>query len=197
VGGVATALLGCSAALEPVGVAPIKPTFAAQNAISQYDTNGDQHLSVDELANCTALHNVFGRYDRNADGQISQDELAARFEMWASGGLGVSTLACRVTWKGRPLSGAEVKLVAEHFFDGAIQPAAGTTDASGTALLAIDGLHLPADLQNLRGVQQGLYRVEITHPEIEIPTKYNTRSTLGKEVSFESGENLIFFTLVD
>ena len=52
----------------------------------------------------------------------------------------------------------------------------------------MDTQHLPSDLGNLRGVQQGLFKVQITHPKIKIPEKYNTKSMLGKEVSAETGE---------
>lgn len=76
-----------------------------------------------------------------------------------------------------------------------IQPADGTTSDNGTALLAIDKSNLPADLQNLRGVQQGMYRVEITHPAVAIPAKYNSVTTLGVEVSFETGRNIVTFAL--
>ena len=45
----------------------------------------------------------------------------------------------------------------------------------------------------LQGVQQGLFRVEITHPTVTIPAKYNIETKLGKEVSFELGENVMRF----
>ena len=94
-----------------------------------------------------------------------------------------------------PLAGAEVSLIPEECFAGALQPASGTTDESGIAVLSIDAAFLPADAKSVQGVQQGLFRIEIDHPEVEIPAKYNTNTRLGKEVSFETGENIITFTL--
>ena len=35
-------------------------------------------------------------------------------------------------------------------------------------------------------MQPGLYRVEITHPTVTLPAKYNTETTLGREVSGDS-----------
>ena len=78
---------------------------------------------------------------------------------------------------------------------GAIQRATGTTDESGTAMLSVDAAHLPADAHNMRGVQQGLFRVQIHHSNVKIPSKYNTETELGREVSFETGENFITFSL--
>jgi hypothetical protein len=50
-------------------------------------------------------------------------------------------------------------------------------------------------LQRIKAVQQGLYRVEITHDSVTIPDKYNTATTLGLEVSFDSGGYLVSFDL--
>ena len=62
-------------------------------------------------------------------------------------------------------------------------------------MLSIDPSHLPADAHNMQGVQQGLFSVEITHPTVTIPPKYNVETQLGKEVSFELGENVMRFDL--
>jgi hypothetical protein len=192
----ASALLGCSRGPTAIKVPPIEPEAAAERALSLYDKNGDGQLAADELASCPALVDALKNHiDKNNDKRLSKEELTERFAMWAHGGVGLSYLNCRVTVGGRPLAGAQVKLVPEDFFDGVIQPAEGTTGSSGSARLAIDKSHLPADLQNFRGVQQGLYRVEITHQSMDIPAKYNKNSTLGLEVSFESGRNVVSFNL--
>jgi len=41
----------------------------------------------------------------------------------------------------------------------------------------------PADAPPRPLVQPGLYRVEITHPSITIPARYNVKTTLGLEVA--------------
>jgi hypothetical protein len=192
----ADALLGCSRGPTAIKVPPIKPEAAAEGALALYDKNGDGVLGADELASCPALVDALKNHiDTNNDQRLSKEELTERFAMWAHGGVGISYLVCRVTVAGRPLAGAQVKLVPESFFDGVVQPAEGTTGSSGSARLAIDKSNLPSDLQNFRGVQQGMYRVEITHENMEIPAKYNTGTTLGVEVSFESGRNVVAFNL--
>ena len=192
----AAAVVGCSRGPAAIEVPPIDSDAAAEGALSKYDKNSDGLLAADELTQCPALVDALkNRIDKNNDQRLSKEELAERFAMWANGGVGVSYLACRVTAGGRPLAGAQVKLVPESFFGDVIKPAEGTTGRSGTALLAIDKSNLPSDLQNLRGVQQGLYRVEITHQSMNIPAKYNTDTTLGIEVSFETGRNIVSFAL--
>lgn len=191
----AVLILGCSRGPTAVKVPPIKPAAAAEAAVLQYDKNGDGLLETSELSSSPALLDAMKHVDKNHDMHLSKEELAERFAMWVNGGVGASFLACRVTQGGRPLQGAHIRLVPEDFFDGAIQPAEGTTGKSGVALLSMDKSNLPADLQNLRAVQQGLYRVEITHQSVQIPAKYNTKSTLGLEVSFETGRNFVTFKL--
>lgn len=190
------AFVGCSRGPTAVKVPPIDPESAADGALALYDKNGDGQIAGDELTNWPALRDALkNNIDKNNDKLVSKDELIERFAMWAHGGVGISYLACRVTVGGRPLDGAEVKLIPESFFEDVIQPAHGTTGRSGTALLAIDKSFLPADLQNFSGVQQGFYRVEITHPSVNIPAKYNSDTRLGVEVSFDSGRNVVSFAL--
>lgn len=189
------AVVGCSSKPDRVKAPPIKPASAAEAILLQYDDDGDGQLSRDEFSDCPALEAAIGQYDKNGDQHISMEELTTRFSRWVESGLGVSSLACRVTMKGRPLVGAEIEFIPEACFEGAIQQATGTTDESGTAMLSVDVAHLPADAHNMRGVQQGLYRVRIHHADVKIPSKYNTETELGREVSFETGENFVTFSL--
>lgn len=187
--------VGCSGKPTGVDVPDIKPAEAAEAILAKYDSDSDGQLSRNELSNCPALSDALDRYDENADREISGDELTKRFTVWREGGLGISSLACRINFKGRPLEGAEISFIPETGFEDALQPAHGTTDDSGIAMLSIDASHMPADAHNMLGVQQGLFRVEITHPSVNIPAKYNAETELGKEVSFELGENVIRFSL--
>ncbi|MCA9269005.1 MAG: hypothetical protein KDA41_11070, partial [Planctomycetales bacterium] len=76
--------------------------------------------------------------------------------------------------------------VPEPFLANVIEPATGTTNASGMSAPAIDPSKLPSDMAGVKGVRAGFYRVEITHPTKKLPAKYNTETTLGLEVSNES-----------
>lgn len=189
--------VGCSSGPTPVEVPPIEPEKLADAAMETYDQDGDGLLTEAELVACPPLMNALKKpyVDTDKDKSLSRDELLERFSTWANSGIGVSYLSCRVTTRGRPLSGAVVKLIPDPLFTDVISPAEGTTDGRGTALLAMDSANLPDDLRNLRAVQQGLYRVEITHPSVEIPAKYNTATTLGLEVSFDTGGYAVSFDL--
>ena len=191
----AVVLPGCFGGPSAVKVPPIKPQAVADAALEKYDTNGDGFIAGDELAASPALQDAIGNLDKDKDKRLSRQELVDKFDMWVNGGVGASFLTCRVTKGGRPLEGAQVRLVPESFFADVIQPAQGTTSRTGMALMAIDKANLPSDLQNLRAVQQGLYTVEITHPSMDIPAKYNSATTLGLEVSFEKGKSLVNFKL--
>lgn len=188
-------LVGCFGGLSPVSVPQIDADAAAERAISTYDKNGDGMLSGDELSDSPPLLIALKSFDGNKDQNIDKDELVQRFSMWANSGIGVSSLVCRVTIKGQPLAGAQVELVPEEFFGNVVQPAIGTTGKTGNAVLAIDSAHLPEDMQNFRGVHQGLYRVKITHPDADLPSKFNSATTLGLVISFETGRNFVKFEL--
>lgn len=172
-------------------VPPINPAESAQAAFEQYDSNSDGKLSESELEACPAIADGRRLIDKDKNGSITKEELEARLELWVKGGIGASTYACRVRQKRRPLAGAIVKLVPETFMNEAIQPAEGTTDQRGKTSLSMDSSHLPDDLQNFRGVQQGFYRIEVTHPSKEIPAEYNTQSKLGLMITFEKGKSFV------
>jgi len=192
----AVTVLGCSGGPTPLTAPLIQVEEAADAAFSQYDKDGDGQLNEEELSNCPALRDAMtNRIDKNKDQQLSREELAERFSMWVNGGVGLTSFMCRVTLKGKSLDGVQVQLVPEEFLGDVIQPAVGTTDKSGLAQLAIDPSHQPADLQDFPAVQQGHYRVQITHPSIEIPPKYNIETILGIEISAERARGLVSFKL--
>ena len=44
----------------------------------------------------------------------------------------------------------------------------------------------------MRGVYGGTYKIEITHPNVQVPAKYNTSTTLGEEVARDTlGDRLV------
>lgn len=182
---------GCSTQPEAVKAPPIQPAAAADAAFAAYDKSADGNLSSEELTACPGLKAALPMLDKNNDRSVSQQELVDRLQMWVGSGIGVSVLTLQVTQNGLPLEGASIRLVPEAFFGDAIQPATGVTGASGAAQMAIDASNLPQDLQQLRGVQQGIYRVEITHPAKTIRPEYNTATTLGLDVSFDAGRNFV------
>ena len=88
-----------------------------------------------------------------------------------------------VTLDGRPSSNATVKFIPERFLGTTVLPATGTTFAGGRASMAIATANLSENLRSIRGVHQGIYKVEVTHPRKKIGSRYNSQTRLGQEVA--------------
>lgn len=151
----------------------------------------DPEAVADAAAAAGALEKLpavgFGRatLDANGDKQVSRDELVAWLKEVRDSKVAITSVAVQVTQRGKPLSGADVKLVPEACMGGAIKEATGTTDDSGVAMVTIPGSEYP-------GVNCGLYRVEITGGGADgkaLPAKYNAESTLGLAVGGMLPEN--------
>lgn len=172
--------IGCGDAgrVEPP---EINPTVAGKAAIREYDSDGDQRISREESRQCPGIADeAFGRYDANGDGHVTAQEITDRLQGMLDKNIGLVPAWCMVYLDGQPLRGAVVLLQPEIFLEGMIGEARGVTNARGMA-------HLNAAEQEgddpLPGVPPGIYRVQITHPEIDLPPRYNSSTTLGMEVA--------------
>jgi len=168
---IAATLVGCSPAgrPRPVAVPSVDPAAAAELAIKEYDRDGDGRLNANELKACPGILAAKGRYDTDKDQTISNEEIAAMLKSMFDSGVGLIGVHCTVSRGSQPLSGATVRFVPEAFLGDAIKPAVGTTDASGTAAVAIPDDQLPADQHGLQSVQPGVYRIEVEHASIRRP----------------------------
>lgn len=112
---------------------------AATAALKQLDSSNDGRLSAEELAGCPALKDTISRYDTDGDQHISKEELLQRLQRVLDTEVGVMEVNCEVQLSGQPLPGATVKFVPEPFLGSAVQPSEGVTDASGTAAMRLPG----------------------------------------------------------
>lgn len=181
-------LWGTACSDKPKRIRPpsIDAELAGAGAVELYDTDGNGALSRSELAACPGILAAFDQYDANGDSQVQPEEVTARIKNWQESRIGIIPFTCWVQLDGRPLGGATVKLIPEPFLGEAIQVASGTSEANGQVVLAILSDQLPAAQQRIRGVQLGLYKVEVTHPRGLLPEKYNVHTELGCEVTPES-----------
>ena len=182
-------LVGCSGRPGRVSTPDVDPDGAAEIAMREYDRNSDGQLTADELRATPPLADALPAYDADHNGSLSQTELVAGISSWSQRGIGAMALPFTVRLDGRPLEGAEVKLIPAPFLGDAIQPASGVADNTGSGSLTMSEADKPSNApKNLPVVQPGLYSVEITHPSRTIPAKFNTATTLGLEAGV-AGQN--------
>jgi hypothetical protein len=186
---------GCS--YQPARVHPpdVDPQEAGHAAIELYDANGDRQLDRAELAECPGILAGMARYDSDGDAQVGAEEIAARINQWHESGIGVMSVNCRVLLDGQPLVGAAIELMPEPFLTPQVQSSRGVTEDHGLAYMMISSDDLPESQQDLDGVHVGIYKARITHPEIHLPPKYNTSSTIGAEIAIEDQTGGITFRL--
>lgn len=79
------------------------------------------------------------------------------------------------------MEGAEVVFEPEAFLGDLVEVGTGTTDLEGTAEMVAEDI--VKEDPTLRGIRASLYKVRITHPDVDLPAKYNTETTLFFENS--------------
>lgn len=186
--------LGCGG-VASIPLPQVSPTKAAAAAIEQYDEDGDGALSAAEIESCPGLQAAAALYDQDSDERVTSEEIESRIRGWMEAKIAIVSLTCKLTLNGRPLAGAEVKLVPEDYLGGGVTPAIGKTSRRGTAVVSIPESVLPASAKSFRGVNYGTYRVEVTHPDAEIPEAYQGQSILGIEVAPDCGAPYATFDL--
>jgi len=174
-------MAGCSSGPPALRAPYLDPDSAAEDAIELYDKDGDELLSLAELEACPGILASISAYDKNGDQQVSAEEISQRLQRFVDSKVAVGRLIVSVLLDQSPLEGATVRFIPENYLGDEIKPAEGQTNGSGTAAMGVAKEELPESQKELVGVHFGTYRVEITHPSVSIPAKYNTETTLGFE----------------
>lgn len=156
-------LTGCTGGTTSVAPPEIDPAAAAEAAIAQYDRNADGALSAEEIEN-SALS--LEKWDADQNGAISASEIEQRLTRYVQHGTAMAGVYCNVRHGRGPLDSAKITLVPEEFLGGAVHPAYGTTGRDGVATLSVAEEFRPRP--DVEVMQIGLYKVEITHPEVEV-----------------------------
>lgn len=180
----ALVLTGCSTAPSRVVAPPINPN-AGTDAITKLDKNADGAIDATEakLAPAFLEAGAKSRIDANSDGKVTADEITARVNKWAESKVGITQYSLSITLDGRPVEGAVIKLVPEDWLGTEIKGGSGTTDTSGRANISLAVEDLKANEKDLQGMRLGYFKVEVTHPSIAIPAKYNTATEIGVEIA--------------
>lgn len=159
----------------------IDASGAGRDAMEQYDANKDGVVKGDELDKAPSLKSALKQLDTNNDGGVDAGEVTARIRRWQDSKVGKMAVSCIITFNKKPLAGAKVTFEPEKFLGANLKPCEGTTDASGAVSLT-DGGDPP-------GCPPGFYLVRISKQEGGkelIPAKYNTQTTLGKEIALDA-----------
>ena len=188
------ACAGCDSHPSPVKPVRIDPGDAKSGAIEQYDKDGDGALNDAELAAVPGILKYKSQYDLDGDGVVSGDEIADRVKVWQKDGVGIRGLKVTVLLGSRPLQGAQVRFVPEPYMGDGPKVGTGTTNASGVASVSVAPEFLPEDLRvaRVRGLFQGTYKIEVTHPKQTIASRFNTATTLGEEIARDTlGDHVV------
>jgi hypothetical protein len=172
---------GCNRGPVPVRIPRVDPAAASQGAVELYDTNGDGQLSKQELTACPGILRNLSIYDADSNNSVTQGEIETRLHNFFPPNVGVTKLSVHVSLDGRSLAGATVKFIPEAYLGGDIKPAGGITTDRGNATIDIRDQDAPESEHGLSGIHFGTYKVQVTHPTLPIPAKYNTETTLGYE----------------
>ena len=171
---------GCGSAPARIEAPSINAGAAGQEAMKQYDTNGDGKIAGAELDKAPALKAALKQIDTGGDGTITAEKITARIAKWQESKVGRMNLTCRISQKkggqDLPLEGATVTFEPEKFLGSNMPTCTAVTDAKGMAKVSAPDADSP-------GVPPGFYLVRITKSGVNIPAKYNTQTTLGAEVS--------------
>ncbi len=174
---------GCNSGPGAIRPPDVDADAAADQAVELQDRNGDGQLAKEEWSASPALVAVAPSYDLNGDDMLSVEELTGGIAGWEQSGVGARAVPFTILWNGRPLPGATVRLVPAPFFDGTLKGASGQSGPRGTGQLNMAAEDRPRNAPDIPLMQPGLYQVEIMHPSVKIPEKYNSQTTLGIEIS--------------
>jgi hypothetical protein len=163
----------------------LDPSGAATVALELYDANGDQLLDAAELEKCPPLAAALASFDVNGDRKLASDEIVGRLMRITMSGSSLTDASCTVLLAGRPLADAQVRLESVFVKGEATWAGEGVTNAQGVAKISLPADKLPAEASG--GMPVGIYRVEITHPQQQLASRYNTASELGWEIDSSSG----------
>jgi hypothetical protein len=182
------AALGCADGRGGLTTPEVDAAAAAASAIEQFDANGDAALDGEELAICPPLSKAVASFDADKDGRLTESEIANGIVALAGPDSAYVSANCTVTFEGRPLSGATIKLRPPDFIGDSLPTAEAVADDSGHASPSIPSDQLPPQLLDTPLMYPGLYHVEITHPERQLASRYNTETALGVVINPGSRE---------
>ncbi|WP_425396999.1 hypothetical protein [Aeoliella sp.] len=161
-------LPGCGGNDIGISVPDYNPPSFAQAVVAAADADSSASLSKQEAASLPGIASRWDRYDTDGDGALTIEEIEQRAQKWVDRDVAIGVVGFKVMHQGRQISQVSVQLVPEEVHNGAILPGMGESQEHR------DGyFHIPNDLKgekwkDRRGIQLGLYRVEVSHPKLDL-----------------------------
>lgn len=177
--------MGCSRGPRAIERVDVDLDATAQRAIAQLDSNSDGKIDEKEVRAAPGLAEAFARADKDDNQSLSAQEIGDYMNVIVDGSPAIFALEFELSYRGRPLDQATVTLVPESFQGDQFKPASGVSDADGFADVTMAAEDLPFEGSPF-GVRPGLYRIQITSNKQNIPTKYNSNTELGIELSLSA-----------
>ncbi len=153
---------------------------AGEDAIKQYDKDGDGLIGNGEFDAVPSLAASKSKIDASGDGKLSPQEINDWIAGWKQTKIGLLPTAVQITFDGNPLEGAQVEFEPEKFVGSNLASGNGTSSADGWATVSKSNDQSASS--KIPGMPLAWYKIRVTHPDKSIPTKYNTETTLGCEV---------------
>jgi hypothetical protein len=171
-------LFGCSNKPSRVDAPSWDPDGFADAIMTKLDANTDGSVDAKELKGAPGLEWGARYVDADKNQLLSREELVARFQMYKDMRLGLGSKQIQLSYRGRPLGGAKIRLVPEFFLAEVVEPATGEAPPDGIVSPVTEGAEVP-------GVRPGFYRVVVESPNVKIPAKYTSAesTSLGLEIS--------------
>jgi hypothetical protein len=179
-----TGCTGGAAAIPPVNV---NINRVVDQMLADYDTDKNGALSRAELEAQPALAACLVRCKPNQGNEISVEQLKKVLQVVFDPHTALVSATCLVRRNGQPFAGAEVKLVPLPALKDVLPTGSGVSDSFGATTISPPPEALPSEAPPVPGLMPpGFYLMEVTHPTVKIPEKYNSKTVLGKEVSGET-----------
>jgi hypothetical protein len=184
---------GCDPKPDRVKPVDYQPARQSNKAMDLFDVNKDGKISGTELDKAPGLKAALTILGAGKDKAVTQEQIKNRIQKWKDSIIGRMTVNCTVTRNGNPLEGATIKFVPEQFLaddfkgkDGALLIGIGKTNGMGST--TITWPTTPGPNGDPSGIGPGIYKIEVTKDGEPIPTKYNTATVLGQEISQDNIE---------
>ena len=177
---------GCNPGGRVLRPAKLDPDAVGQQALLQYDTNGDTKIDKAELKSSPGLLDGLAVTDQDNDKALTAEEIATRVRFHVERQVALLPVRYSITLDGIPLRQATMTLVPEEFFQNGIPAATGISDDEGIVEPSMPFDKKYQQYATLRGVRPGVYRIQVSKKDADgreiIPAKYNSESILGRDV---------------